>query len=584
MKRFFLAAACAAGLLCGPCAAQQGVALLWIPEPGSDILPVLSETGANPDFKFTVAIAPENVTEQVKPRLQQLETDGRAETALRIVGDPPLPLLFSPQSAEVVWPGKTDKKLWSTRLDELASCIFKERNLFEKKFVSEPLGWVPQAGGITPEMISLTKAYSMKWLAAGPNGAGGNTVYGDDDISVVSFSRIASTAAFAELLGGRETDFVFAVIDETLPRGGDEPDPRQTLLSLIRESTATPNWQTVSQALAGDIYKASLDPESSSYQPWTGDYALWAGSARQQGALRSLDEARRNYGIFINSGSNTRAAAALQREFDEIQSSSNLLVLGSTVPETGNAAEETFKTRLKSIYRKMNRPIPPTLSQPLSASDAASADLSAAAPQSASMKSGPGWLKIDNPAEQLKLPETLAKMKNLSAEAFSVASLQAEWTDSTITFTVKSESGADFKNLFLADLYIDQNHRARSGLTELLDGRGGLRTSPEDAWEFAFSVYGGGARFYQATPDKALFLRSYPVRQKNGSLSFEVPRTDLRGNPENWGYCLLVMAYDSTANDLYYPLQFDDKTAVIDTVALDRLGSTLYFFRLPKKY
>lgn len=576
MKKFVLAAICAAGLYCVPCAAQQAVSILWVPAHNAPVLPVLSEVGKNPSFRLTVAIAPENITEPVKLRLKALENDGQVETALRIFGDPPLPLLFSPQSDEVRWPGKNDKTLWSTRLDVLASRIFRECKLFESKFTTEPLGWVPAAGGITPETVSLTKAYSMKWVAAGTDADGVTPVAGDDDTSVVPFTLLTGTASFAALVGGRETDTVFAVIDETLPRAANAPDPRQTLLEIMRSSAT---WKTVSQALQGGVYKASIDTETPNL-PWTGDYALWAGTGRQQGAFRAIDDVLRNYGIYANSaGSNAAAARAIQGELDAMESSDSLLVLGSTVPETGVMLEEKFKARLKNIYRKMNRPIPPALSQPFSAGNDTGAE-PAGTPQSASMKSGPGWLAIENPAKELKLPESL---KNATPSAFAVGSVSVSWTDTAITFTLKSASGTVFPRQFLADLYIDQNHRARSGMTELLDGRGGLKTAPEDAWEFALSVYNGDARFYQATPDKALYRRSYPVAACDGGITFAVPRADLRGNPENWGYCVLVMAADHSANDVIYPVEFADRSAGIDTITLDRLGSTLYFFRLPKK-
>ncbi len=582
MKKILLTAALAVLSCAVPACAEPVVSILWLPAQDAPILPVLSEIGKNPGFKLTVALAPEVVTEAVKLRLQALEYDGQTETVLRIFGDPPLPLIYSPQSAEVTWPGKNDKKLWSSRLDELAARIFRERNLFESKFTREPVGWVPQAGGVTAEMLSLTRAYSMKWIASGPSDGGSRAVSGDEDVSVIPFVRVNGMPEFEALLADGTDEPVFAVIDESIPQPEGEISPRQLLLDIIA-STQTLNWQTVSGALQGDIYRAELDPENP-YRPWTGDYSLWAGTARQQGALRNLDEALRNYGIARNSSVGS-GGAKLQREFDEIQSASSLFVLGSTVPEAGFAAEEKFKSRLKGIYRTINRPIPPSLSQPFAdGGDGDGEGSGSETGQSASFKNGPGWLRIDHPVKNLRLPESFAR-RNVSTGAFAVDFMQTDWTDKSITFTLKTAGGdADIRRLLLADIYIDMNHRPRSGLTELLDGRVGLKTSADDAWEFAFSVCGNDARFYQATPEKASYRKSYPVLVKNGEVSFSVPRTDLRGNPENWGYCVIVMSAGHATPDLIYPEHLADKSVAIDTVALDRLGSTLYLFRLPKKY
>jgi hypothetical protein len=429
----------------------------------------------------------------------------------------------------------------------------------------------------------------MRWIASGePAGANG-AVLDSDETLVVPFKQVRNLDEFRALLGGVSgDDVVFAVIDETLP--WTEPDnPRKfitDLAGLFSESDI--QWLTVSQALDGQTRVQPLD--LADYPaPWSGDYSPWAGKQRQQNALRNIDAAIKSLGISQNSVARQSGSdRKLMYDFYAAEGSAELLALGSSVPREAAAAEERFKKRLKAIYRKILRPIPPMLTKPFSqeAEDKGEPEKEdAGAAQFASIKSGQGWIMMENQKHENKVPEAAAvSTKTASpADSYRIDSVYVSWDDSTLTFEFRNpEFSPEMKKNVLLDLYVDMNHRARSGLTELLPERG-LRASAEDAWEFAMSVSNGEVRLYRATPQKGEFQKAYPAAYKTGAISFSVPRSVIRGNPENWGYCALSMARASVNSEGdVLPGRNEGGGAVTDYAALDKLDNVLYFFRLSK--
>jgi hypothetical protein len=104
-------------------------------------------------------------------------------------------------------------------------------------------------------------------------------------------------------------------------------------------------------------------------------------------------------------------------------------------------------------------------------------------------------------------------------------------------------------SLQIIDVYIDLNNKIGAGSMELLPGRNGY-TRAEDAWEYAISVDGWQQTMYRIdSADKPVKLADLEVQVNptRGEVTIYVPRSLIRGEPRNWGYLPMVLAYDGQA-------------------------------------
>lgn len=104
-------------------------------------------------------------------------------------------------------------------------------------------------------------------------------------------------------------------------------------------------------------------------------------------------------------------------------------------------------------------------------------------------------------------------------------------------------------SLQIIDVYIDLNNRAGAGSMQLLPGRNAY-TRAEDAWEYAISVDGWQQIMYKIdSAGKPVKLTNLEVRVNStiGEVTIYVPRKLIRGDPRNWGYLPMVLAYDGEA-------------------------------------
>lgn len=104
-------------------------------------------------------------------------------------------------------------------------------------------------------------------------------------------------------------------------------------------------------------------------------------------------------------------------------------------------------------------------------------------------------------------------------------------------------------SLQIIDVYIDLNNMIGAGSMQLLPGRNAY-TRGEDAWEYAISVDGWQQTMYKidsaGRPVKLAELE-VNVNSTRGEVTIYVPRSIIRGDPRNWGYLAMVLAYDGQA-------------------------------------
>ena len=104
-------------------------------------------------------------------------------------------------------------------------------------------------------------------------------------------------------------------------------------------------------------------------------------------------------------------------------------------------------------------------------------------------------------------------------------------------------------SLQIVDVYIDLNNTIGAGSMQLLPGRNAY-TRPEDAWEYAISVDGWQQTMYKVdSSGRPAKLRDIEVKVNSagGEVTIYVPRSLIRGDPRNWGYLAMALAYDAEA-------------------------------------
>jgi hypothetical protein len=575
-----------------------GLALLWVPQndaPWQDF--VAGMASAPGPFKMTLSVSPLVVTKAQRQQLQSLVQAGRMELPLRIMGDPVLPLLFSPSSPSVKWKGKEGRPLWNDRMDEAAVRLYAAVDGYKKSYSSAPAGWIPAGGGVPPEFLPLASAYGIKWIAAGAVSGSANDVVVSSGMSLIPFAMVGDTASLSGIVASAAVSSapVFAVIDETLLGDDDAQNLRDAFFSLASATSPAVSYMTVSQALSvsRSTTAAELPP------PWCGDYSPWAASLRQMGAFLNLGAARKAYAVsrISNSGASDALKQAAQ-DLAELDTGDRFLLLASTDTETADETERDYKGMLENIYREIGHPVPPSLVLPLSEDKVVDEDESdqsrktVAKAAAATITEGDHMLLLENPVKTPNLPDSLSSGidKDSAAKFFNTEALVISWDEHAVSFRIKnSRVDASVREALqpklLDDIYIALNNRPFSGSVNLLEYRQ-LRTSPEDSWELALAVTARRARLFKATPQGPVLMGSYePQQSEGGDIIVSVPRSIMSGYPPRWGYLVLSMALavDKGSETPFKPVSMQE-SPILDYMALDKMGGTFYFLRLPNKF
>lgn len=560
-------------------------ALLWIPEEGSGWEETLVALSSRPDFHLTIAVS--SATQAGLSMLKSLVSKGQVETAMRLSGDPVLPVLFYPNNPGVKWKNRNEAAQWSDRPDEMVSRLSTARDKHVRFFREQPAGWAPEAGGIIPDMLPAVKALGIKWTASGPvsysSACAGVSASGE--IQIVPFALADSSSSFD---CQESTGPCFLALDETL---GKKSGTRDLLISLASGTASSrAGWLTVSEAIAASSGSpCSVETATAAVlSPWTGDYSPWAGSPEQYAALTNLNKTRQALDSYITSGqAGPRTVKILSEEFMDMESGSRFMRLAGTSPEDAGEAELEFQSGLSGIYRQIGKPIPASIFRPLAEVAASeTASVSSARPV---MQSGPSWITIQNPDKQLIIPRQAASLPQGAdpSKIWKLNSISLNWDDNSLKIMIRPAQTDNAGNApggfshILADIYMDMNHRQGSGISSFLSGRK-ARTSPEDAWEYAVVIHGWKASLFKASPRGPVLTGSFMPRldPSSGEISVEIPREKIKGNPLLWGYVAAVMALKNHEEPEASPVSAASEDAIIDAVSSERIRDSFYALRL----
>lgn len=488
-----------AGLLLAATAASAGLfsgsnqtPALWVPpedfKDWAKAEAVLQESPAS----LTVALTPAMITPEAKALLSRFPE--RLEPALRLEGDPILPLLA--------------KRPFGDPAERIADA--KER--FRVALGSAPAGFVPGGGAVAPELFPAFKAMGLKWVATA--------------------EYEGSSVAWAQSGG---------VVLAPVP-------PLESLDALPKVPTAPIG------ALARD-WAANARPAAKvrDWPTWLGGYEAWESGPRAKRAWPLYEDAARAVESYQNSGS--ADLKALEDAAAQLYAAQAARHYRELPPAEADADFRAFRGQLQAVYRKLKQTPPESLfaaaaSQP-GAADEQSTDvhvsqgddwLEIANPAGSLAKAPAGLPPVAGPpAERFKLE----RLRVESTGAGTVFTFKVAKLDTSEDLTPPPSAAPELGRLLL-EAYLDVNRVPRAGATALLSDRvATVRFG--DAWEYALTISAWGAYLYRANPlgaPQPAGRLAASVDAKRAEVRVTVPRSLLAGNPLRWGYIATAAAAD----------------------------------------
>ncbi|HVA65754.1 MAG TPA: hypothetical protein VNK24_02365 [Elusimicrobiota bacterium] len=559
---------------------ENPMAVLWVPAADFSNWSQFSTdfvAAGSPDL--TIAVYPSQLTAKARETLAPLIQGGRIEIAARIDGDPILPLIASNGQA----PRPQDA------LDLLSLAHEKFQNILG----SIPAGYVPGGGAVAPGLFPAFKAMSLKWVATGnyPRTAGQWAQF--SGMVLVPFSPIT-----ADDLPGFSSPFAFSgrgpvVIDEA-----DGLAPEGSMLGILRQAAAggvRESWSTVSDAVARHQGLLSASSEVSLWPTWAGDYALWNSSGPSQAAWSLYARAALDMEQYQNSGSaDLRSLEEATNQLHKAQASRFFRLIASTQPATALAADKEFRAALRTLYREIDEPNPNSLYYPLvqisSAEALAAGTQTQEMPTDVAFSQGSSWIEFENPPQSIgEVPASTGPAVAVPQSPWGISSFRVDWSTASIDLKYQMQAavssdaafGQPFNRIVL-DTYIDVNHIAGAGSTQLLPGRNAY-TKVADAWEYAVSLDSKTAFLYRSPidgPPQLLSQLDVASDSATATLTLSIPRYLAPGDPRRWGYITASMATQPRSAEEPPPLRPNPDSSVILSI-LAPMESQEAFFANP---
>ncbi|OGR83674.1 MAG: hypothetical protein A2901_09120 [Elusimicrobia bacterium RIFCSPLOWO2_01_FULL_54_10] len=336
-----------------------------------------------------------------------------------------------------------------------------------------------------------------------------------------------------------------------------------------------------------DMQTASLQiwPYSWSWIRGLGDpsgpgLVAWVGDPSKNSAWSLLSQTRSDAEKYKNSGS--ADLAKLDMAMEEIyaaESGSYFEWFGSDseterkdpgAREIKNQKQMLFKATLENVYNHLNLPTPNSLRQanlnqkgfarrPKVSAPAGTMVSTPSAPAPAASSSVPSVLALEweQRAQASEASTTTASNAEIpvSLKKFSVAvepQAKQEW----VTFTVRYAGTVGPSTV--TDIYIDINHRAGAGTTQLIPGRNAL-VDDADAWELLLVSRWVGGKGWTASLYRSVALSpaiynasvDYKISSNPTATTFtvRVPKNLLGETPASWGFLLCSAGFNSPVTD-----------------------------------
>lgn len=508
----------------------DAAALVWVPDASrTDFEALRRFLERRSRASLTIALAPEDIPEDARGPLSELAESGRVEFALRIPGDPILPLVHGYRDRDVI--------------DRLAL----GRILYRRIFGRFPGGFVPGAGALSPEIAPLLSAQQFRWTSVGSL-MFQSPWFGHGDMVILPSHLPSSTEPEAVSPPSGIGVVVLSELDGTLAPGTGLEE-----LERLFDRTGTDAWTSVAATLES-LRPYSVAPDV--WSAWSGDLSQWTDYGPQKRAWELYGRAVSALSEYQNSG--RARLAVLDRATQALyaaQSARFFRPQGLQSP----AVEREFRDHLVKVYKIIGAAPPRALGVPLSSGGEWDPpdDAGTAAGLAGNVHSRLGRSRVffSNPEEsRAVLPRDLPELPpGVTAQhLWTPASLQVDWSQESVDFTFRLERLVDLSSApygfdaAMLELYIDLNRLAGRGSTALLPERRGFLQS-EDAWEFALVLSGFHCGLYRSAPGQPPSLAEEltpRVDLEARTVRVSVPRSRMRGNPAAWGYLFLTLAVD----------------------------------------
>lgn len=528
----------------GPGEAHKA-AVIWMPDASfSDWARVEALFRQNGSLRLTVALWPEMVTPEAEKVLAPLIEDGRVEVALRLKGDPILPLIARHPRA----PRPEDP------LERLAAAREQYRLLFS----TWPAGFVPGGGALAPEVFPALKALGFAWAAAGPYTASSSPWRAAGATILVPVEAPAASGAELSAVDLTLPEFPRPAVFVVNEAGGLAAPGTALRLLEGPAGKSSRGWWTVAEAAAARRQEAQAPVASADWPTWTGGTAAWDGRPDAQRAWELYGQAALEVAAYQNSGSaDLKVLESAAEALYEAQAERWYRLVGDG-PEAA-AADRGLRERLRAVYSRLRRSPPDTLFKPFTA---ALSEEDEPAYKGARVSQGQSWLALENPPGSVsKAPADLVVLPDgtPASALWKPLSLRVEWGPQGLSFTYRMAriggepaAGAAMPELgrLKLETYIDLNNVTGAGTVALL-ARNLAFIQARDAWEYALSVSAKDAVLYRSNPLGApLETAKLGVEVDSGAaeVRVRVPPNLLKGSPQRWGF--VVLAADGESGEI----------------------------------
>jgi hypothetical protein len=451
-------------------------AVLWAPAGPLRADAVADFLAQHPGAKPTIAVSPDAV--DAPERMSEWASQGRIELALRIEGDPILPLIGA------------------LRPEDAVSRIVLARGRHQKVFGQPPKGLVPGGGAFSQSLTGIAAAQGLRWVAVG------------DYLQYSSAPWMRRGETVLAPVGGPSL-FLLDPLTRELPTGA--------------EACAA----TASEAVEEALKTAEADRSTQPWTTWTGPLSQWADDPDRKPAWDLYTQAAEAVTQYQNSG--RASLSVLDKAVAALYAAQDSRFFRSPPSELD---QRDLAARLKKVYRYLGLSTPSglgTKSEPGQTSQSADSRQDSEGDAIRSGREGDSlWFEVPQDSATAA-PESLLRGLRVSWDAGSVA----------FELTLSSPAPAGSKLDIYVDINHRAGAGSidllpeRSAFLNAADAWEYALTIAEGRAVLYRFVPGQGP-----VPVDKPKLSDDP---RQGIIRANVSRGRLRGNPAAWGYAALLM-------------------------------------------
>lgn len=556
-----------------------GLAVVVVTRPVPDLTPWLGLLETQKNLKLTLAVPHLQLGQlnpEVKKKIAAFVSEGRLEMALRLSGDPILPLLENTQNAAKSLPENASlPKTPFAWPEDVQAQVYQARSLFKQYLGVSPSGLVPGGGSISEYVLSTAKKANLSWVLAGQPAlwkAEKEGLYqGPVAVLVASPLSPKDTQGAAADEAARKvlTDMVpgvtaIVILEEDFLRYSR--DGGVSLVQALASKAPPKSFAFVTPSEVASLDAPALPAAGMIPSSWGGSLAPWIGEPEENRAWELLAQAREDANRYKNSGqADPKTLGLIMNTLYTAEYGTPFRIFGhDTTSSQDETVELSFRASLRTVYQLMGGRVPEAMESSLARERAQGTETDGAPRKSSSLTTGDRFARWTDPAQDDRGPgDYFYPSGNIyTPGSWDLTSFQVSYNDTNVVFTFKLGSldnpwaGPAGFSLPLIDVYMDLNHFAGRGATDLLSERAGY-VSASDAWEYALVIQGWGARLVRSAPGgKAQKVLDARIKSDRNSKEIQVtvPKSALGKNPLSWGYLVLVMGHDRTSPDMGEPL------------------------------